>query len=256
MQLHVAVPGGVLQPVRHRQVGFVPLAGLPAVDPGAVGAGAGVARLALEVAEPGVHGLPDHLVDLGDQGGPVRVAVLVSGLAGQAGVLAEGGVEDRDRLGQRQGQVEEQRALSGLLDGLGAELALAFGGGVRLGRQELGVQVGGFAAVARGLAQLGCRRGPSARRTAGRTVCARRSGRARGRGLARRDPTSGRVVLRRSRWPGCSSWPRPWPGRGRPASRCSQGHSPCSASRQPPLRLILRQRARQDCPCSSDGAWV
>ena len=44
MQLHVAVPGGVLQPVRHRQVGLVPLAGLPAVDPGAVGAGAGVAR--------------------------------------------------------------------------------------------------------------------------------------------------------------------------------------------------------------------
>ena len=96
VQLHVAVAGGVLQPVRDRQVGLVPLAGFPAVDAGVVGAGAGVAGLALEVAEPGVHGLPDHVVDLGDQGGPVLVAFLIAGLAGQAGVLAEGGVEDRD----------------------------------------------------------------------------------------------------------------------------------------------------------------
>jgi hypothetical protein len=66
VQLHVAVPGGVLQPVRDGQVGFVPLAGLPAVDPGAVGAGAGVVGLALEVAEPGMHGMPDHVVDLAD----------------------------------------------------------------------------------------------------------------------------------------------------------------------------------------------
>ena len=88
MQLHVTVPRGVLQPVRHRQVRLVPLAGLAAVDSGAVGAGAGVPGLPLEVAEPGVHGLPDHVIDLGDQGGPVLVAVLVSGLAGQAGVLA------------------------------------------------------------------------------------------------------------------------------------------------------------------------
>jgi hypothetical protein len=147
VQLHVTVPGGVLQPVRHRQVRFVPLAGFPAVDPGVVGAGAGVAGLALEVCEPGVDGLPDHVVDLGDQPGPVGVALLVSGLAGQAGVLAQGGVEDRDRLGQRQGQVEEQRALPGLLGGLGAEFAFAFGGGVRLGGQQLRVQAGGFAAV-------------------------------------------------------------------------------------------------------------
>ena len=82
VQLHVAVPGGVLQPVRHGQVGLVPLAGLPAVHAGAVGAGAGVAGLALEVAEPGVHGLPDHVIDLADQGGPVLIAVCVAGLAG------------------------------------------------------------------------------------------------------------------------------------------------------------------------------
>ena len=36
VQLHVAVAGGVLQPVRHGQVGLVPLAGLPAVHPGVV----------------------------------------------------------------------------------------------------------------------------------------------------------------------------------------------------------------------------
>ena len=68
VQLHVAVAGGVLQPVRHGQVGFVPLAGLPAVHPGAVGAGACVAGLALEVFEAGVHGQPDRVVDLSDQG--------------------------------------------------------------------------------------------------------------------------------------------------------------------------------------------
>jgi len=119
----------------------------------------GVAGLALEVAEPGVHGLPDHLVDLGDQGGPVRIAVSVSGLPGQAGILAQGGVEDRDRLGERDRQVEEDRALAGLLDGLGPQLAFAFGGGVRLGGQEPGVQVGGLAAITRRPAQPGAIRG-------------------------------------------------------------------------------------------------
>ena len=94
MQLHVAVPGGVLQPLRHCQVRLLPLPGLAAVYLGVVRPGAGVPGLALEVAEPGVHGLPDHLVDLADQAGPVLVAFGVAGLAGQAGVLAEGGVED------------------------------------------------------------------------------------------------------------------------------------------------------------------
>ena len=103
VQLHVTVPGGVLQPVRHGQVRLVPLAGLPAVDPGAVGSGPRVAGLALEVGEPGPDGLPDHVIDLGDQGGPVLISLLVAGLAGQAGVLAEGGVEHRDGLGQRHG---------------------------------------------------------------------------------------------------------------------------------------------------------
>ena len=138
------------------------------------------------------------------------------------------------RLGQRDRQVEEQRALPGLLDGLGPQLALAFGGGVRLGGQQLrrtGRRLCGRC-PAGGRAE--CRRGLYARRTEDRTVGARRSGRARSRGPSRRGPTSGRAVLLRSGWPGCSSWPRPWPGRGRLASRCSQGHSPCSGLRQPP----------------------
>ena len=155
MQLHVAVAGGVLQPVRYGQVGFVPLAGLAAVDAGAVGAGAGVAGFPLEVFEPGVHGLPDHVVDLADQGGPVPVAVGVAGLAGQARVFPEGGVEDRDALGQRHRQVKEQRALPGPADSLGAQLAAAFGGGMRLGSQQRGVQVSGLAAAARRPPQLG-----------------------------------------------------------------------------------------------------
>ena len=155
VQLHVAVAGGVLQPVRHGQVGLVPLAGLPAVHPGVVRPGAGVAGLALEVAEPGRDGLPDHVVDLGDQGGPVLLPCLVPGLAGQPDVLPEGGVEDRDGLGQRDRQVEEERALPGLPGGFQAQLVPAFGGGVRLGGQQPGVQVRGFPAAVRGPAQRG-----------------------------------------------------------------------------------------------------
>jgi len=56
----------------------VPLACFAAVDAGVVGSGSGVAGFALEVAEPGVDGLPDHVVDVGDQGGPVGVAVPVA----------------------------------------------------------------------------------------------------------------------------------------------------------------------------------
>ena len=64
-------------------------------------------------------------------------------------------MEDRDGLGQRQGQVEKERALPGLPGGLDPQLALAVGGGVRLGGQQPGVQVGGFAAAVGGLAQPG-----------------------------------------------------------------------------------------------------
>ena len=161
VQLHVAVPGGVLQPVRHGQVRLVPLAGLPAVDPGAVGSGPRVAGLALEVGEPGPDGLPDHVIDLGDQGGPILISLLVAGLAGQAGVLAEGGVEHRDGLGQRHGQVEEEGTLPGLLGGFDPQFALAVGGGVRFGGQQPGVHIRDLLAAVRRPAQRGAVGGPA-----------------------------------------------------------------------------------------------
>jgi len=54
----------------------------------------------------------------------------------------------------------------------------------------------------------GCRRRLGVHRTAGRMPRVRSAGRARSRGLSNRGPTSGRMALPRSRWPGCSSWPR------------------------------------------------
>src|SRR5436190_8047300 len=68
-------------------------------------------------------------------------------------------MEDRDRLGQRDRQVEEQRALARLLDGLGPQFAFALGSSLRLRSQELGVQVGGFTAITRRPAQPGAVRG-------------------------------------------------------------------------------------------------
>ena len=109
-------------------------------------AGAGVAGLPLEVLESGVHGLPDHGVDLFDESRPVLIAVLVSCLAGQARILAEGGVE-------------EHRALPGLPGGFDPQLASASGGGVRFGGQQPGVRDGGLAAAARRSAELGAVRG-------------------------------------------------------------------------------------------------
>jgi hypothetical protein len=62
-------------------------------------------------------------------------------------------VEDRDR--QRQGQVEVQRALPRLTGGLQPQLALALGGGARLGGQQFRVDVRCFPATARRPAQRG-----------------------------------------------------------------------------------------------------
>jgi hypothetical protein len=64
-------------------------------------------------------------------------------------------VEDRQALGERDRQVEEERALPGLLDGLGPQLALALGGGVRLGCQQQLIDVSGFPAGIRAPTELG-----------------------------------------------------------------------------------------------------
>ena len=159
VQLHVTIPGGVLQPVRHHQLRLMPLAGLPAVHPGVVRSGAGIARLPLEVVKPGPDGLPDHVIDLGDQSRPVLISRCITCLAGQADVFAKGGVEDRDGLGQRDRQVKEERALPGLPGGFDAQLVPALGGGMRLGGQQPRVEVCGLPAVGRRLAQLGAVRG-------------------------------------------------------------------------------------------------
>ena len=155
VQLHVTVPGGVLQPVRHRQVGLVPLAGLPAVHPGVMRPGARVAGLPLEVAEARPDGSPDHRVDLVHQPRPVLVPRLIPGQAGQPGVLPERGVEDRDRLRQRQGQVEVQRAQPRLPGSFQPQLTLTLGGRLRLGGQQPGVDAGGVPPAARRPAQRG-----------------------------------------------------------------------------------------------------
>ena len=255
VQLHVAIPGGVLQPVRDGQIGLVPLACFAAVDAGVVGAGAGVTGLPLEVAEPGVDRLPDHLVDLADQGGPVRVAVCVACLAGQAGILTEGGVEERDRLRQRQGQVEEQRALTGLSDRLGAQLAFAVGGGVRLGGQQLRVNVGGFAAVAGRPAELGAVEGSAfAEQQVVRLALD---------GLAGLEAEGFRAGA-----PPAAGWFSPgFAGldvvAGRVFDRAAVHLLPdvvkviaLAQRRDNRQRLIHRQRLRRDWPCSSHGAWV
>jgi len=126
----------------------VPLAGLPAVDAGAVGAGAGVPGLALKVAKPSVYGLPDHLVDLADQGGPVGVAVLVACLAGEAGVLAEGGVGKIEMdLDSEMVRSKNSGLCRARFGGFDAQFTAAFGGGVRLGGQQFRIQISRFAAV-------------------------------------------------------------------------------------------------------------
>jgi hypothetical protein len=81
--------------------------------------------------------------------------LLVVGLAGQPGVLAEGCVEDRDRLGQRDREVEEQRAEPGLAGGIDPQFASAFGRGMRLAGQQAGIDVLGFPAAAGRLSE-GC----------------------------------------------------------------------------------------------------
>ena len=255
VQLHVAVPGGVLQPVRYRQIRLVPLAGLPAVDPGVVGAGAGVARLPLEVVKARPDGLPDHLVDLGDQAGPVPLPRLVSGFAGQPDVLPEGSVEDRDGLGQRNRQVEEQRALPGLFGGFNLQLVPALGGGVRLGGQQPGVDVRGFPAVGWRPAQLGAVRGFALPEQQVIGFALDHLARLQAQRLrARPPPAAGRL-------PAALAGLDVIPGRvlGRAAVHLLPDVLQVIAlaqGRDNRHRLIHRQPRRRNFPCSSDGAWV
>ena len=79
----------------------------------------------------------------------MALPVDVPSLAGQARVLPEGGVEERDGLRQRQGQVEEQRALPRLAARAGAQFPLPLRRGLRLGGQQPGVDLSGLRVAAR-----------------------------------------------------------------------------------------------------------
>jgi hypothetical protein len=164
-------------------------------------------------------------------------------------------VEDRDRLGQRDRQVEEKGALPCFLDGLGAEFAFAFGGGVRLGGQQRGVQVGGFAAVAWRAAELSA--------VGGFALAEQKIVRFALDGLAGLEAEGFRA-----RAPPAAGWLSPaFTGpdvvAGRVLGRAAVDLFPdvvkvisLAQGRDNRQGLIHRQRLRRDCPCSSHGAWV
>ena len=137
MQLHVAVAGGVLQPVRHRQPGLAPLPGLPPVRAAPVRAGAGVPGLALEVPKPRPDRLVDHPVDLIQQPGPVRLPGHVTRPPRQPRILPQRGVEHGDRLAEADRQVHVQRRQPRPPGRLDPQLRLPLSRGMRLSRQQL-----------------------------------------------------------------------------------------------------------------------
>jgi hypothetical protein len=143
----------------------------------------------------------------------------------------------------------------GLPDSLGPEFALSVGSSVRLRGQQLGVQVGGFAAVARRPAQLDAVRGlPFAEQQIIRFALDRLAGLEAERFGAGSPPATG------------------WfsPALGGPdvvAGRVLRGTAVdllpdvvkviALAQRCDNRQLLIhRQRLRRDCPCSSHGAWV
>ena len=131
--LGVAVAAGALQPGRDDQPGGLEPARLAAVDPGAVVAGAGDPGPGLQVLQRGPVGPVQDLLECLLPPGPVGGSLLVSGQAGAALVLPHGGVQDRDGLGERDGDVVVGGGLPGRLGGFAFELDEPFGGGVRLG---------------------------------------------------------------------------------------------------------------------------
>ena len=153
--LGVAVPAGALQPGRDDQPGGLEPARLAAVDPGAVVAGAGDPGPGLQVLQRGPVGPVQHLLERLLPPGPVRGRLLVSGQAGAALVLPQGGVQDRDGLGERDGDVVVGGGLPGGPGGFAFELDEPFGGGVRLGRREPGQVVGERRVAAAGPAEPG-----------------------------------------------------------------------------------------------------
>ena len=81
--------------------------------------------------------------------------MLVAARLGAALVLPDGGVQDRDRLGERDGHVVVGGGLAGGLGGLAFEFDEPFGGGVRLGGFQPGQVVGEGRVPAAGSAESG-----------------------------------------------------------------------------------------------------
>ena len=149
----------------------------------------------------------------------------------------------------------KKRALPGLSDSFGPQLALALGGGVRLGGQELRVQVGSFPAAVWRPAQPGAVGSlPLAEQKVVRFALDDLP-RLESQGLGARAPPA-------------AGWLSPGLAgldvvADRVLGRAAVNVLPdvvkvialaqgCD-NRQ---GLIHRQRARRDCPCSSHGAWV
>ena len=138
----IALPAGALQPRGHDQPGGLEPARLAAVNPGAVIAGAGDPGPGLHVFQRGPVGPVQDLLECLLLPGPVRSGLLVAAHPGAALVFPQGGVQDRDRLGERDGHVVVGGGLPGRPGSLAFELDEPFGGGVRLGRLKPGEMVG------------------------------------------------------------------------------------------------------------------
>jgi hypothetical protein len=96
-----------------------------------------------------------HFLELLFPPGPVGGDLLVFGLAGAALVFPDGGVQDRDGLGERDRDVVVGSGLPGRPGGFSFEFDEPFGGGVRLGGREPGQVVGEGGVAAAGPAELG-----------------------------------------------------------------------------------------------------
>ena len=175
--LGIALPAGALQPRGHDQPGGLEPARLAAVNPGAVIAGAGDPGPGLQVLQRRPVRPVQDLLERLSASGPVGRSLLVSVQAGAALVLPQGGVQHRDRLGERDGHVVVGGGLPGGLGGFAFEFDEPFGGGVRLGRLEPGEMVGEGRVAAAGTAELGAGARVESAGTPRRTADVRRSGR-------------------------------------------------------------------------------
>ena len=175
--LRVTLPAGALQPGRDDQPGGLEPARLAAVNPDAVVAGAGDPGPGLQVLKSRVVGPVQHFLEVLLSCGPVRGGLLVAVQAGTTLVLSQGGVQHRDRLGERDGEVVVGGGLPGRLRRFAFELDEPFGGGVRLGRGEPGQVVGECRVPATGPAELRPGAWVESAGTPRRTACVRRPGR-------------------------------------------------------------------------------